>query len=67
MPWVKSAATPCAGVILLRLPVDGVEYRVDFDDWMYLIDSETMVNRLVMSKFGVELGQVTLFFRRRPA
>lgn len=52
---------------VLRLPVDGVEYRVDFDDWMYLIDSETMVNRSVMSKFGVELGQVTLFFRRRPA
>ena len=52
---------------VLRLPVDGVEYRVDFDDWMYLIDGETLVNRSVMSKFGVELGQVTLFFRRRPA
>ena len=52
---------------VLRLPVDGVEYRVDFDDWMYLIDRETMANRSVMSKFGVELGQVTPFFRRRPA
>lgn len=52
---------------VLRLPVDGVEYRVDFDDWMYLLDGETMVNRSAMSKFGVELGQVTLFFRRRPA
>ncbi|WP_374352476.1 DUF3833 domain-containing protein [Chitinimonas sp.] len=51
----------------LRLPVDGSEYLVNFDDWMYLIDAHTMVNRASMSKFGVELGQVTLFFRKDPS
>jgi hypothetical protein len=35
------------------------------DDWMYLIDENTMVNRAKMSKFGFEVGEVTLFFRRR--
>lgn len=50
---------------VLRLPVDGTEYDVHLDDWMYLIDPETMVNRSFMSKFGVELGQVTLFFRKQ--
>lgn len=48
----------------LKLPVDDSVYEVQFDDWMYLIDPETMVNRSSMHKFGVELGQVTLFFRK---
>lgn len=49
---------------VLELPVDGSVYRVNFDDWMYLIDAKTMANRSFMTKFGVELGQVTLFFRK---
>ncbi|MFR0687870.1 DUF3833 domain-containing protein [Enterobacterales bacterium AE_CKDN230030158-1A_HGKHYDSX7] len=50
----------------LLLPVDGSTYEVRFDDWMYLMDEDTLINRSSMSKFGVELGQVTLFFRRLP-
>jgi len=50
---------------VLSLPVDDEVYRVDFDDWMYLIDEQTLANRSFMSKFGIELGQVTLFFRKR--
>ncbi|MBS4150317.1 DUF3833 domain-containing protein [Stutzerimonas balearica] len=49
---------------MLELPVDGSVYRVKFDDWMYLIDAKTIANRSFMTKFGVELGQVTLFFRK---
>ncbi|SDI48481.1 DUF3833 domain-containing protein [Pseudomonas panipatensis] len=51
----------------LNLPVDGAIYEVSFDDWMYLMDDDTLINRSSMSKFGVELGQVTLFFRRQPS
>jgi hypothetical protein len=50
---------------VLRLPVDGTEYNVHLDDWMYLLDEHTMANRSFMSKFGVEVGQVTLFFRKQ--
>jgi hypothetical protein len=46
----------------LRLKVDGEEYLVDFDDWMFLMDQRVMLNRARMSKWGVELGQVTLSF-----
>ena len=49
----------------LSLPVDDNVYQVNFDDWMYLIDENTLANRSFMSKFGVELGQVTLFFRKQ--
>jgi len=50
---------------VLRLPVDDKTYDVTFDDWMYLVDDTTMVNRARMSKFGVRLGEVTLLFRHR--
>ena len=36
--------------------------------WMYLADDgETMLNRVVLSKFGVVLATVSETFRRRPA
>jgi hypothetical protein len=52
---------------VMALPVDGKTYHVDFDDWMFLIDERTMLNRSFMSKFGFRLGEVTLSFRRRGA
>lgn len=50
----------------LDLPVDGRRWQVDLDDWMYLMDEETLINRSRMSKLGVEVGQITLFLRRLP-
>jgi hypothetical protein len=50
---------------VLRLPVDGKTYEVDFDDWMYLMDERVMLNTSKMSKFGVRLGEVVLAFRKR--
>lgn len=50
---------------VLALPVDGTMWHMDMDDWMFLIDDNTMLNRTTMSKFGVEVGQVTLSFRKR--
>ena len=51
----------------LNLPVDDSTYEMSMDDWMYLMDEDTLINRTSMSKFGVEVGQVTLFFRRQGA
>jgi hypothetical protein len=48
----------------LRLPVDGKEYEVQFDDWMFLVDERVMLNRATMSKFGVTLGEVLLSFSK---
>ena len=50
---------------VLLLPVDGSVYEMHMDDWMYLVDDNTLVNRTKMSKFGIELGEVSIFFRRR--
>jgi len=50
---------------VLALPVGDKIYNVNFDDWMFLMDDEVMLNRAVMSKFGFKLGEVTLSFRKR--
>ncbi len=49
----------------LKLPVDGTVYEVQFDDWMFLMDERVMLNKAVMSKFGVRLGEVTLAFYKK--
>ena len=48
----------------LKVPVGDTSYELQFDDWMFLIDDQTMLNRAVMSKFGVRVGEVLLSFRR---
>ena len=50
---------------VLALPVDGKVYNVDFDDWMFLMDDQVMLNRSLMSKWGFRLGEVTLSFHKR--
>jgi hypothetical protein len=50
---------------VLALPVDGRTWNMDMDDWMYLVDEKTMLNRTTMSKFGFTVGEVTLSFRKR--
>jgi len=51
----------------LALPVDGRVWHVQFDDWMYLMDERVMLNKAVMSKWGIRLGEVTLSFVKRPS
>ena len=52
---------------VLALPVDGKIVNVNMDDWMFLIDDKVMLNRTAMSKFGIDLGSVTLSFTKRAA
>ena len=50
---------------VLAVPVDGTTWNLDMDDWMYLVDDRTLLNRTRMSKLGVQVGEVTLAFRKR--
>ena len=52
-------------IYTLKLPVDDKVYEVEFDDWMFLQQDGVMINRSVMKKFGIRLGEVPLFFRKR--
>ena len=52
---------------VLALPVDGKIINVDFDDLMVLMDDKIMLNRALMSKYGIALGSVTLSFTKRDS
>jgi hypothetical protein len=49
----------------LRLALTDTTVDVQFDDWMYLMSDQVMLNKATMSKFGVRLGEVTLTFIKR--
>jgi Protein of unknown function (DUF3833) len=48
----------------LKLPARGSVYEVQFDDWIHLIDERTALNKAVISKFGIRVGDVTLSFTK---
>lgn len=48
----------------LLLDVGDKQYKVHFDDWMYLHEDGVLVNRAQMRKFGIRVGDVTIFFRK---
>ena len=49
----------------LALPVNDQVWQVQFDDWMYVMNEQVMLNKASMSKFGIFLGEVTLSFTKR--
>ncbi len=49
------------------LKVGDSVWNVHFDDWMFLQGDGVMINRASVSKFGIELGQVTIAFRKDEA
>lgn len=51
----------------LAIPVDGREWHIDLDDWMYLIDEHNLLNRARMSKLGIDVGEITLYIRKVSA
>ena len=61
----ESAGNALNWTYTLALPVDGTIYHVQFNDWMYLVSPKVMLNKAKMSKFGIELGEVTLSFYKR--
>jgi hypothetical protein len=48
----------------MLLPIGDSTWQVHFDDWMLLQKDDVLINRAIVSKFGITLGQVTLFFHK---
>ena len=46
------------------LSLSGQNLKVRFDDFIYQLDEDIAINRAFVSKWGVEIGQVTLVFLR---
>ena len=50
----------------MDLKVGDKTWRVRFDDWMFLQPDGVLINRARVTKFGLEVGEVTLIFQRVP-
>lgn len=51
----------------LRLPRARGAVSVTMDDWLYLMDDGTLINRARMAKFGLKVGELVVSFRREGA
>lgn len=49
----------------LRVPRAKGEIVVAIEDWFYLMDDGTLINRARMSKFGLKVGELLVSFRKR--
>lgn len=49
---------------VLRAPVDGREWDLTFDDLMFLLPDQVLLNRATMKKFGLRVGEVTIAFQK---
>ena len=49
----------------LRIPYDGDSLDVTVKDWLYLIDSENLLNRSTLHKFGLTVGELTLSIQQQ--
>ena len=66
---VNSASGTLYGNVLnwqykLNLKVDDTTWKINFDDWMYLLNDEILLNKATMSKFGLKVGEVNIVFQK---
>ena len=48
----------------LALPWNDGTIKVALDDWMWLVQDDVLINRSEIRKFGLRVGEVTIFFRK---
>lgn len=48
----------------MHLEIGDSTWQVHFDDWMLLQGDGVLINRATVTKFGIALGEVTVFFRK---
>lgn len=62
-----SAGNALNWAYIMDLKVGDGTLRVAFDDWMFLQPGGAMINRATVSKWGIDIGEVTLFFMKPPS
>ncbi len=51
-------------IYAFALQVGKATWTVRFDDWMFLQGDGVMINRAMVTKLGIELGEVTISFQK---
>ena len=50
---------------VLRVPYNKSTLDLSMDDWMYLINDTTIINRTSMKKFGIKVGELILVIQKK--
>lgn len=50
---------------VLKQEVKGKVWHLKFDDWMFLLEDGSVLNRAQVSKFGFDVGHVILHFEKK--
>ena len=50
---------------VLALKTKESTHNVNMEDWLYLMDEKTVINRTWMSKFGINVGELVITFRKK--
>ncbi|MCO4320879.1 DUF3833 domain-containing protein [Aliidiomarina quisquiliarum] len=48
----------------LEVPWGEGSIAITLDDWMFLLDSQRLMNRTKMTKFGFKVGEITIYMER---
>ncbi len=48
----------------LLIPYKNKKIKVKFDDWIFMQDQKTAINKATLSKFGFKVGELTVFFKK---
>lgn len=51
----------------MDLKVGDKTYRITFDDWMFLMNDGVLINRSYLKKFGLTVGELTLFMKKQDS
>lgn len=49
----------------MDVPVDDSKYRMKFDDWIWAMDGEVIINRSYLKKFGITFAELTIFMQKQ--
>jgi len=49
---------------VLLVPIKGKEMKITFDDWIFKQDDKVAINRATMTKFGIKVAELTVFFQK---
>ena len=47
---------------VLLVPVKGKKMKITFDDWIFKQNDKVAINRATMTKFGIKVAELTVFF-----
>jgi len=60
----KSSGSAIAWQYTMDIPVDGRTWKINFDDWMFYMNGDVVMNRSYLKKFGFRVAELTIFMQK---